>query len=175
MGQPKALLTLNGETLLERVARTLGAIAEPVIVVTGAYPGLLSPIPAVHNPDWEQGQLTSLQAGLRALNPRAPGYVFTPVDCALFEGATLDRMWQLFLLHRPLFVIPRQGGRRGHPVLFHASLRDRFLALPPTGEARQIVHAHREQTIYADVDDPGIHADLDTPEDYRHALESLRP
>jgi CTP:molybdopterin cytidylyltransferase MocA len=54
------------------------------------------------------------------------------------------------------------------------SIADEFLALAPTEEARVIVHRHVEQTRYLDVSDPGIFADIDTPEAYQRLLAETR-
>ena len=42
-----------------------------------------------------------------------------------------------------------------------------LLALPPDAQAREVIHRHREHTVYLDVDDPGILEDIDDPEAYR--------
>jgi CTP:molybdopterin cytidylyltransferase MocA len=39
-----------------------------------------------------------------------------------------------------------------------------FLEIPPDGQARTVIHAHRERTHYVDVEDAGVLADFDTPE-----------
>jgi molybdenum cofactor cytidylyltransferase len=71
-------------------------------------------------------------------------------------------------------VIPRQSGRRGHPVFAARSIAAELLALPPTAEAREVVHAHVDGTEYVDVDDAGIFTDVDDPEAYRRLKESTR-
>ena len=38
--------------------------------------------------------------------------------------------------------------------------------------SRWVVHAHRAETLYVDVDDPGIFSDIDDPEAYRRLVES---
>ena len=43
------------------------------------------------------------------------------------------------------------------------SIAAEFLALPPTAEAREVVHAHVDRTEYVDVDDAGIFTDVDDP------------
>ncbi|HXF27317.1 MAG TPA: NTP transferase domain-containing protein, partial [Bryobacteraceae bacterium] len=67
MGTSKALLTVGGETFLDRLIGLLSVVCEPVIVVTGhdalqAKDGMF-----VTNPEPERGMLSSLQCGLRAV------------------------------------------------------------------------------------------------------------
>ncbi|MGC4048503.1 MAG: NTP transferase domain-containing protein [Paludibaculum sp.] len=73
------------------------------------------------------------------------------------------------------FVIPRHAGRRGHPVLMRYTLIPEFLALPPSSSAREVVHAHRDTTLYVDVDDPAILLDIDDPAAYQALLAEVRP
>jgi molybdenum cofactor cytidylyltransferase len=169
MGAPKALLEIGGVTFAQRLARTFGAVCDPVLLVSGAVTGILAP-PAieVHNARWPLGQLSSLQAGLRALPAAAPAAFFTPVDCPLVRAETVALVWTAFArAPSAMFAIPRHGDRRGHPVLAGPTAIARLLALPETAQARDVVHAARSETVFVDVDDPGIFADIDTPADYR--------
>ncbi len=172
MGKPKALLTLkNGETFVARLVRVLSSVASPVVVVTGAVSKIeVSGAIVVHNDRWPLGQLTSLQTGFNALPVSAPVAFFCPVDCPLFRPDTVERLWNTYQRTQALFVIPRMGNKRGHPVLASRLMIEKILALPETGQARDVVHQHVDDTEYVDVDDPGIFADIDTPQDY----DSLR-
>jgi CTP:molybdopterin cytidylyltransferase MocA len=128
------------------------------------------------NPDPDRGQLSSLQIALADLPANAAGIAFIPVDCPAVSEATVAALAQAFADRDPatLFVIPRLGNKRGHPVFATRSIADEFLALAPTEEARVIVHRHVEQTRYLDVSDPGIFADIDTPEAYQRLLAETR-
>jgi CTP:molybdopterin cytidylyltransferase MocA len=67
----------------------------------------------------------------------------------------------------PLLRVPRYRGKRGHPIWFASQLIPEFLALPADGAAREVVRRHVARTEFLDLDDPGIVADIDSPEDYR--------
>jgi molybdenum cofactor cytidylyltransferase len=67
---------------------------------------------------------------------------------------------------RAAFVIPRCGGRRGHPVLMRGGLVGEMLALGEGATARDLVHARLTETVYVDVEDRRVGMDLDTPGDY---------
>ena len=160
MGRPKALLDYRGETFLGRLIRVLGTSCDPVIVVLGYHADLIRqqvPVTAnmVINPDPARGQLSSLQTSLAELPARAEGFAFIPVDCPAVGEDTVAALARAFE-HRKsstLFVIPRQSGRRGHPVIAARAIAAEFLGLPSTGEARDVVHAHVDQTEYVDVED----------------------
>ena len=181
MGTPKALLDYRGETFMGRLVRVLGETCSPVIVVLGYHADVLrQQVPAaakiVINPDPSRGQLSSLQAGLTIMPAEVEGFAFIPVDSPAVEADTVAELGRAFEKRAAstLFVIPRQSGRRGHPVLAARSIAAEFLALPPTGEAREVVHAHVDCTEYVDVDDAGIFTDVDDPEAYRRLKERVR-
>ena len=71
-------------------------------------------------------------------------------------------------------MIPRRRNRRGHPVFAARSIASELLALPAEAQARDVVHRHVSQTLYLDVDDPGILADIDDPAAYRKLVEAAR-
>ncbi|HEY2843125.1 MAG TPA: nucleotidyltransferase family protein [Bryobacteraceae bacterium] len=178
MGTPKALLDYRGETFVARLVRVLGKTCDPVIVVLGYGADVLRPeVPpparVVVNPDPGRGQLSSLQTALGALPANAGGFAFIPVDSPAVEEDTVATLARAFEQRdaSTLFVIPRQDGKRGHPVFATPSIAAELLALSPTAEAREVVHAHVNRTQYVDVDDSGIFTDVDDPEAYRRLKE----
>jgi len=179
MGTPKALLDYRGETFLNRLIRIVGQVSDPVTVVLGHHADEIRPrvrgraLIAV-NFDPERGQLSSLQTALRELPPSCEGFLFLPVDCPVVEEETVRQLAGTFTRRSPdtLFVIPRFGDKRGHPVFASWQIANEILDLPPQGQAREIVHRHVNRTVYVDVDDPGILTDVDDPEAYRQLVES---
>lgn len=180
MGSPKALLDYQGETFISRLVRVLSTVCDPVIVVLGYHAEQIAheigtKAHIVVNPAPERGQLSSLQTGLAAASPGAEGILFLPVDCPTVAEGTVQRLALRFSQRQPevQFVIPQFEGKHGHPVCFVRKLGDDILALPPTGQARDVVHAHIAHTEYIDVDDPGILRDVDDPEAYRKILRPI--
>src|SRR5689334_8880457 len=101
MGQAKAALPLGrtGETVVGRVIATLVAGGIPnVVVVAGAHIDAVRHAMPVHeprarvieHPGWEQGQLSSLIAGLNAIDgPLLEAVMVTLVDVPLVSPATV--------------------------------------------------------------------------------------
>jgi len=181
MGTPKALLDYRGETFVGRLVRVLQTKCSPVIVVLGYQADAIRPsVPKaaqiVVNPDPSRGQLSSLQTALEAFPAEASGFAFIPVDSPAVSEETVTLLADTFEVREPstLFVIPRHDGKRGHPVFATRPIAAELLALPPTAEARDVVHAHVDRTRYVDVEDTGIFADVDDPEAYRRLKEQFR-
>ena len=173
MGSPKALLNFRGETFLDRLIQRLHSHCSPVVVVLGHQPeiiraGVRSPGEAIFvlNPNYELGQFSSLQCGLRAIPERADGVIFTPVDHPNFDSATVTRL----LDSQAPIAIPQYIGRHGHPVLVRRILIPEFLALGPTDQARNVIHGHASEVEYIDVADAGVLDDIDDPETYRRLI-----
>jgi CTP:molybdopterin cytidylyltransferase MocA len=170
MGFPKALLRYREETFLDTLTGLFRARCSTVIVVLGAEAERIRaqavrPATFVVNPDYKRGMTTSLQCGLRAVPADAEGVLLTLVDHPAVMPATIDA---LLAAPRPLVRVPRYGDSRGHPIWFSRELVAEFLAIPEDGPANEVVHRHRPDTEFLDLDDPGILADIDDPEAYRN-------
>ena len=185
MGSPKALLEYRGESFIQRLVRVLSPVCDRVIVVLGYHaaairPGIPGAAVVAINPAPERGQLSSLQTALAALPSDAEGFLFTPVDSPAVEIETVERLADEFRRRDPatLLVIPRiqtpTGPKRGHPVFAARAIAEELLALPPTAMANEVIHGHIPQTVYVDVNDPGILTDIDDREAYRRLSEAAK-
>ncbi len=173
MGTDKALLPYAGTTFLEHLIELLLPRVAPVIVVLGHHASEIratlpdrSGVAIVVNSNYPSGQLSSLQTAIRALPASSQGALITLVDHPAVAASTLDLLIERFRSSGASLVIPRYQGRRGHPVLFSRAILDELAALPSTATAKQVVHAHQDDTLNEDVGDPGVLKDIDTPADY---------
>ncbi|MBZ5601087.1 MAG: nucleotidyltransferase family protein [Acidobacteriia bacterium] len=174
MGRPKALLEYHGETFAGRLVRVLSRFCDPVIVVLGYHADAIRErviANFVVNPDPDRGQLSSLQTALAAIPSDADGFLFTPVDSPSVSEDTIERLLAIFKERRDAIVIPRFGGRRGHPVCVPPALIADFLALGATEQTRVVVNRNADRVVYVDVDDAGILADIDDPAAYRALVQ----
>ncbi len=74
LGQPKALVEIGGQRLVDRgVVMLRAGGAGPIVVVTGAVPVDIPGALVVHNPAWSTGMGSSLTAGLSVLGALPPG------------------------------------------------------------------------------------------------------
>ena len=177
MGSPKALLPFKGQTFLTRLIATFEPECDKVVVVLGHNADVIRPALTgtsahiVVNPSPEQGQLTSLQTGLKAVQDT--DYIFfTPVDYPAIDPATVRTLRTQTPADGP--VVPQNQGRHGHPVLIPVSIARELLALPQSETARTVMHRHIPNTRYIEVDDPGILLDVDDPEAYQTLLEAAQ-
>jgi molybdenum cofactor cytidylyltransferase len=164
MGFPKAILPYGNTTFLEHLVSVLTGQVDPLIVVSGAVE-LSAKARLIVNKDWQLGQLSSLQCGLRALPAEVDGAMVALVDHPCVDRALVAKLIAEFEAHHPPVLIPTFHGRRGHPMIFSRALFPELLAAPLDQGARVVVH--RYQPLHLPVDDEGILHDLDDPETYR--------
>ena len=177
MGRPKATLpTAGDETFLSRIVGTLlTAGVDDVVIVVGheaeaviesfAASGLRARV--VLNRDYDRGQLSSLRAGIVAVDrPGVMAALIALVDAPFFTVATVRTVISRYRETRAPVVRPTRADRHGHPFLVDRALFDELLSADPEAGAKPVVRAHA--TIEGDVfvDDAGAFDDIDTPEEY---------
>jgi molybdenum cofactor cytidylyltransferase len=190
MGSPKALLPLRGRAFLEHLLEVAShpalvsgnaAKGEPGIgwmrIVLGAHVDAitsalkLDPATVVVNPDWEQGQLTSIQAAIRSLpESKTDGIVLFLVDHPLISAAVVDLLIQQFYKSGRPIVLPTYRGKRGHPVLFAERLYGELLSAPSDLGARAVVWAHAAEVLEVPTEEEGVVLNLNDPDTLHRAM-----
>ena len=177
MGSPKALLPYQGRPFLEHLLEVtshrnigvrrvvLGAHAEPI-----AKAIQLEADEIVINKDWEKGQLSSIQAALRSLPPGTDGILLCLIDHPLISSLLVQDLIEQFYSAKKPIVLPVYEGRRGHPVIFSASLYDELLRAPLETGARAIVWAHKSDVEEVQTNEQGCVLNLNDPETMNKAI-----
>jgi len=177
MGSPKALLPYQGQPFLEHLLEVtshrnigvrrvvLGAHAEPI-----AKAIQLQADEIVINEDWEKGQLSSIQAALRSLPPGTDGILLCLIDHPLISSLLVQDLIEQFYSAKKPIVLPVYEGRRGHPVIFSASLYDELLRAPLETGARAIVWAHKSDVEEVQTNEEGCVLNLNDPETMNRAI-----
>ncbi len=178
MGGPeKLLLPVGGVPLVRRSAGTLLAAGlSPVVVVVGADAGAEAvgralsglPVRLAVNPRASEGMGTSLALGVSVLPPGARAVAIALGDMPQVEPDTLRRLLEGQRETGAGIVVPTWRGRRGHPVVFDlCRYREELRGLGGDVGAREVLAAHPADVLEVEAGDPGVVADVDTPEDYR--------
>ena len=89
-GSPKALAELEGETLAERMWRTLGDACDERLAVGKRADGLALPFALLDDATDVRAPIAGVVAGLRAA--RHDLCIFVPVDCPLISAPSLQRL-----------------------------------------------------------------------------------
>jgi molybdenum cofactor cytidylyltransferase len=173
MGRDKRRLPFRGCTVLEHVVDTLRrGDVDPIVVVLEpgspclSLPGLETSLLAT-NPAPERGMLSSIRVGLAALPPGVAAAAVLPGDHPLVPPEAVSRLVEHFIRLRPLLLVPRFAGRRGHPLLLARELFEEAAACDDEVGLRQLVGRREADLELLDLPYPDAELDLDTPEDLK--------
>ena len=179
MGRPKALLEVEGRTLVERGVTTLrDAGCDPVVVVLGAQADevrLPDTADVVVAPDWETGMGASLRAGLRALaSTPAASCVITLVDQPQISVEAVRRL--LAVAGTVDAAVATYGGETGHPVLLDRAVWE-SVAEQAVGDvgARGWLRLHQTRVLPVSCDGLGSPSDVDTLDDLQRLRSGGEP
>ncbi|HEY0307609.1 MAG TPA: nucleotidyltransferase family protein [Acidobacteriaceae bacterium] len=183
LGQPKQLVTIDGESLLSRSIRiAFESGIDEVFVVLGAQAGTLrqhlansTKAELVENPDWQQGMATSIHAGVRAaLAHQPPPQAIILLTCDQ-PAVTPFHLVQLQLLadeDPPRIAASTYADRIGVPAVFPQQYFSELLALTGDTGARSLLRAHAADLETLSLEHGEL--DLDTPESLA-AIHQLWP
>lgn len=174
MGAPnKLLLPVGGVPMIRHMVNIYSGITDrPVLVVTGheaedietALEGSAAQI--VFNPDFAQGQPTSVVCGLRAADP-ASDVLIGLSDQPLLTADDLRELLKAHGAGDPDRVsIPSHNNQRGNPIVVPASLRPKLLADPHSPGCKKFTRANPGEVQFHSLPAAGFYTDIDTPEAY---------
>ena len=177
MGEPKQLLPFGESTIVETVADSmLGAKFDEVIVVVGHCAAQIQeqlserPVKIVFNPNYQDGMLTSAQAGIRALDV-SDAFGLMLVDQPFITSALIDQVIGAYIQTDKGIALPSYNYKRGHPVIFHRRYADDILDLGAESDGvRTLFKKYGGDIHYVTVDTDRVLRDIDYREDYERAL-----
>jgi len=178
--EQKLLVDLDGEPLVRHAARTLlDADLDGVVAVLGhererVAAALPDGIETVHNPDYADGQATTVARGARAAAERGAGAaVFALGDMPCVDPKTVAALVAAYRSENretdAEIVVPTYDGRRGNPVLFGAAHFDALQNVSGDTGGRALFDSFPVERVA--VDDPGIHRDVDTAAELRELAD----
>jgi molybdenum cofactor cytidylyltransferase len=182
MGAPKALLPYGDRSFLEHLLAVTGhpKVGVRRVVLGADAPAIAAGVTlerdeVVINEQWEKGQLTSIQAGLRSLPAGTDGMLLCLIDHPLVSRGLVHDLIELFYSSRKPVVLPLYQGRRGHPVIFASQLYEELLVAPLEMGARAVVWAHSEEISALVTNEEGCVLNLNDPSALTEARERVRP
>jgi molybdenum cofactor cytidylyltransferase len=179
MGSPKALLPYQGRPFLEHL---IAVTSHPKIgarrIVLGAHAELIADAvrlaadEVVVNAEWEKGQLSSIQAGIRSLPAGTDGMILCLIDHPLISAALVDELIVRFYSGPtiPPIALPVYQGKRGHPVIFSSGVYQELMTAPLEQGARSVVWAHAGEVAEVVTLEQGCVLNLNDPETMQRVL-----
>jgi len=83
---------------------------------------------------------------------------------------TVDTLRTAYVTGDGSIVAPTYEGRRGNPVLFGRQHYDALSTVSGDRGGRNLIENH-ENTVFVNVDDPGVRRDVDSQSDLERAID----
>ena len=181
MGQPKQLLKIGEQNLVQRTVQTvLTAQCYHVVVVTGAYADQVqltlrdTSATCVHNATWEEGMGSSIRTGMHAVldtSPDTQAVMILLCDQPLVTPQLLRKLVVAHAITQQVLVASEYNGIQGVPALFHRSLFPSLLSLSGAVGARKFIQQYSAGVVVVPFSEGKY--DIDTPEDYERMKKLL--
>ena len=183
-GKPKQLLQLKDKYLIEWVLdAAIGSGLEKTLLVLGyKHQAILAALgekahqpnlEVVINPHYQDGQSTSLQAGLSKLRDTFPAIMFLLGDQPLLDSETIDILLDQFWSSDKDICVPVLKGKRGNPVIISYPFYDQLAEITGDIGARNIIKNHFDHIKEIEIKNPLCFMDVDTQSDYDRLVEIL--
>ena len=171
MGRQKLLLQLQGKAVVRWSVEHVLGHAEDVVIVTGpddtAIRQALADLTVrfVVNPRPQDGQGTSIAAGVAALKPWTTAVLVALGDQPRMPKAVVPTLLEAFKRSGKAIAAPVYRGVQGTPVVFSSDVFGELRALKGDAGARAVVKENPERVELVAFD-LAMPPDVDTPEDY---------
>jgi molybdenum cofactor cytidylyltransferase len=180
MGRPKLLLPWGNTSVLGHLLQQWSRLAAAQIAVVCAKDAdalreeldclNFSQANRIFNTESERGMFSSIQcaAAWPGWNPELTHFLISLGDQPHLKHETLQWLLDVAAANPGKICQPLQAGRRRHPVVFP---RTEFaaLAVSTANDLKEFLTRRENQLAGFESGDPGLAADLDTPEDYERA------
>ena len=124
----------------------------------------------VINPDFEKGQSSSIQAGVKALPENADGFLICLGDMPALTAGHYQNLITNFRMqlsqNSKVILRPFRQSQPGHPVCFAVRYGADILAAEEADGCRQVIQQHPENLIKWHTEEAAYFLDVDTREAY---------
>ncbi|EMA18335.1 nucleotidyltransferase family protein [Haloarcula amylolytica] len=168
----KLLATIGGRAVVRQVAETACESSLSDLVAVLGYEGVavaealegLS-VSLRHNDDYATGQSASVRhGGDYAQESGWDAALFLLGDMPFVRPETIEVLIEAYRTGTATVVVPEHEGTRGNPVLFDGCHFDSLASVSGDRGGRDIIET-TERTAFIEVEDPGVHWDIDTDAD----------
>lgn len=184
MGQPKQLLRVGEETLLDRIlGELLSSDLDLTVLVLGHQAqeikqslrtGLHHPkLKIIENKHYLDGISTSIIAGLSEVKDVFDHVMIILADMPLINSSLIDLLLHEYLASQLQLGAIKLIGRRSHPVIIGRQFYDELHQLKGDVGARDLFLKYANQVCLVEPEQDYDDVDIDTIEEYLEFKESL--
>ncbi len=179
MGSDKQLLNIAGQSMLAGVLDGLerSRVCSVTLVTHSGITAHIetdrfAKLSVVVNDDRKSHMIDSVRMGIDAAChgcKMAPSdaFLILPADQPGIDVPDIDRCIAVFSTDATRIVIATHGERRGHPMIFPASLESFVRSDACDGGLNALPRTHADRVVTVPCGSPGVIRDIDTPDDYK--------
>ena len=178
MGKPKMLLPFGDTTMIGTViSNVLASSVEKAIVVLGSnyesHRQVIKdyPVEIVHNKQYQEGMLSSVQCGLKAVSKTSDAVMVLLGDQPMIQAEEMDQLIESYRDSEKEIAIAIHEKKRGHPILFGRKFINEILGFPREASLRDILQNHPAEILEMKTANDRILRDIDTENDYQFELK----
>lgn len=184
MGQPKQLLRVGGETLLDRIlTEVLSSDLDLALLVLGSQAheikeslgtSLHHPkLKIIENKNYLAGISTSIITGLSEVEDVFDHVVIILADMPLINSSLINLLLHEYLASHWQLGAIKLIGRRSHPVIIGRQFYDELYRLKGDVGARDLFVKYADQVCLVEPEQDYDDVDIDTMEEYLEFKQSL--
>lgn len=179
----KLTLQLQDKTIISTVIDNLSKSGvNQITVVVGHERSMITEalndypqVQIVFNSLYESGQMTSIKAGIIALDSICQGFLICLGDMPSITAEDYKfviEQYQLSLAKTATPIVrPIHADRVGHPVVFHNSYKDAILNAPDTSKCKLIIGQNIEHYYPVTCESDNFFADIDNEYEYNRLIQ----
>lgn len=180
MKKNKLLLELNDKKIIQHVLQNIqDSYINRITVVVGHEKERVMDsireyqVRILDNPDYAIGMSTSLKTAVKHIlsEENSEAIMIFTGDMPFIKVNTINAVIDKYKKTKGLLDVPRYNDRRGHPVLIDKKLLPELLNISGDVGARLVLQKHQDKIEWVDVDDHGIHFDIDSQDVYHSVLK----
>ena len=172
IGQTYGELSKAGIEIIVVTGREADAVESEISKINPDVSGPNSKI--VHNPDYEKGLTTSIQAGLRAVS-HADAVMICLGDMPLIKAEDYRFLMDSFAYQKAYSIqVPFYQGQKGNPVIFGQAHFEEILNHTEMNGCSGVVQRNSDSLCRIQVLSNRFIQDIDTPNDYQRLLQSFK-
>ncbi|MBC8384929.1 MAG: nucleotidyltransferase family protein [Candidatus Cloacimonetes bacterium] len=181
MGEDKALLHINGMTIIELIIKKLSGISSKVFVVLGGnYENVKKrvivseiysdKIEFVYNEDHRLGMFSSIRKGIEQVSGRS--FILLQMIDQPFIEQSVYRKLILNSDEHNLFFQPFYKNRIGHPVLMSPKAKELVLKYDNSASLKEVIEDHKIRRKLVPVDDNSVFQNINTKDEFRKMIKN---
>lgn len=176
----KLLLELNNKKIIQHVLENIkNSSVDIITVVVGHEKEKVIDsikeygVEILENPEYTLGMSASLKEAVKNVlsEEKSEAIMIFTGDMPFLKVSTINAVIDKYKETKALIAVPRYNGRRGHPVLIAKKLLPELLNISGDVGARMVLNSHRDEIEWVEVEDRGIHFDIDSQDVYHSVLK----